>query len=394
MPDLPGAGVPFFLIQKGQPHEFCDAFNLERSDMRVYPAKSIAFLILSFVCNSANLRPQTASYDILIPHMAVGGGYRSIIHINDPVGLSSRDVEVSFFDDSGSPLAVRIDGGAPVASSRLTLAHFGEKSLTLTDDATSTRTGWVRIACDRGAKLGASLRFLRSTGGTSWSDAVGIVPSGVQRVWYVAVDRSTSDQYTGVAAANPNNYSVEVEFNLYQGPNRVPGTTAVRKALPPLGHLAIFTHELFPVNFSGLATLEVYGVQGSLAATALHADALQYSSLPAQPAVEAWDITVTDDSGGAVERGTWCWRYNESTGFHGVASIDSRRVDLRGSFEGSRFELARFTGSGDTPGADLLVYRGTLGTQGDRTVIRGKRLEIGSDGAVLRATNFTATRLP
>lgn len=362
--------------------------------MRMHRAGSIGFLILLFLCHPANLGSQTSAYDILLPHVAAGGGYRSVIHINDPIGLSARDLEVSFFDDTGSPLALSIDGGAPAASSRITLARFGEKSLILTADAASVRTGWARIACDRGAKLGASLRFLYSTGGTSWSDAVGIAPSGVQRVWYVAVDRSASEQYTGVAAANPNSYSIEVEFNLYQGPNRVSGTTAVRKTLPPLGHLAIFTHELFPVNFSGLATLEVYGVQGSLAAAALQADAAQYSSLPAQPAVEVWDITVADDSGGSIERGTWCWKYNESTGFHGVASIDARRIDLRGSFEGSRFELARFAGSGDTPGADLLVYRGTLGSQGDRAVIRGKRLEIGPDDAFLRAANFTATRLP
>ena len=77
-----------------------------------------------------------------------------------------------------------------------------------------------------------------------------------------------------------------------------------------------------------------------------------------------------------------------------MASVDSRRIDLRGSFEGTRFELVRFAGTGDSPGAGVLLYQGTLGSQAGRTVIQGRRLEIGSGGAVLRTADFTATRLP
>jgi len=362
--------------------------------MRTRFVKMLLCMNLFLMFYPMPLRSQTAGFDILIPHLALGGGYRSILYISDPVGLAQRDVEASFFDDAGSPLAVRINGSSPSASIQLRLSRFEEKSLTLTVDGSSVRTGWVRIRCDRSTKLNASLRFLLPAGGASPSDAVGIFPSGAQRTWYVTVDRSGPSQYTGIAAANPNSHPLEVEFNFYQGPNRVPGTTAVRKTLAPMGHLAIFTHELFPVNFSGLATLEVYGLDGNLGVTALHADAVQYSSLPAYTAVEVWDLVVTDGSGSSVEKGTWCWKYNESTGFHGVASVDSRRVDLRGSFEGSRFELVRFAGAGDAAGVDLHVYQGALELQQDRTTIRGKRLELGPGGAVLRATNFTATRVP
>jgi hypothetical protein len=207
-------------------------------------------------------------------------------------------------------------------------------------------------------------------------------------------ERRTAEDYTGIAVANPNGFPIEVEFNFYQGPNRVPGTTSVRRTLAPLGHLALFTHELFPVNFSGVATLEIYGVQGSLAAAALHGDGVQYSALPAHPAVEMWDFSVTDAGGGTVEKGTWCWKYNESAGFHGVASIGERRVDLRGSFEGNRFELVRFAATGDATGADLYIYQGNLEVQGERMLLRGRRLEIGGSGVVLRTSDFTATRLP
>ena len=362
--------------------------------MRTRFVKMLLCMNLFLMFYPMPLRSQTAGFDILIPHLALGGGYRSILYISDPVGLAQRDVEVSFFDDGGSPLAVRINSGPASASTRLTLSRFEEKGLTLTVDGNSVRTGWVRIRCDRSTKLNASLRFLFAGSGASPTDAVGIFPSGAQRVWYVTVDRSTAGQYTGIGAANPNNRPLEVEFNFYQGAKRVPGTTAVRKTLAPLGHLAIFAHELFPVNFSGVATLEVYGVDGNLSVTALHADAFQYSSLPAHTAVEVWDLAVTDGSGSTVENGTWCWKYNESTGFHGVASVDARRIDLRGSFEGNRFELVRFAGAGDAAGTDLHVYQGTLEAQQDRTMIRGKRLEIGTGGAILRATNFTATRLP
>lgn len=337
---------------------------------------------------------QTAGFDILIPHLVVGGGYMSFLDISDPLGLKSREVQISFFDDRGSPLAIRMDGATASASKTITLSRFEEIRIVLTSDLNAPQQGWARITCDRGTKLYASLRFV--FGGTIAAplDAVGIVPSGVQRTWYINSGKHASGEYTGVAVVNPNGLSVDVEFNLYQGPNRVPGTTSVQRALPSQGHLALFAHELFPVNFSGTATLEVYGVQGNLALAVLHADTSQYSSLPAQAAVELWDFTVSDAAGNSIEKGTWCWKYNESTGFHGVASIDARRVDLRGSFDASRFELVRFAGTQDGSGADLYVYQGTLETQGDRATLRGKRLEVGSGGTVLRTSDFSATRQP
>ncbi len=159
------------------------------------------------------LRSQTAGYDILLPHLALGGGYSSVLSISDPLGLASRDVEISFRDASGSALPVRVDGVQTSGSIRLSLSRFEERSLVLTIDGSAVQTGWVRIAVDRGAKLHASLRFLtrQATGATS--DAVGILPSGVQRTWYVVVDQTGAEQYTGVAVANPNAFPVEVEFN-------------------------------------------------------------------------------------------------------------------------------------------------------------------------------------
>jgi len=350
--------------------------------------------VLALAMISFPAAAQTAGYDNIVPHLAVGGGYTSLLDLSDPIGVEPRQVDISFFGDNGKPLPVRVDGGAPVASKSLTLTRFQEIRIVLTADGQEVRQGWVRIACDRGAKLYVALRFLFGSDILRPQDAVGMVPSGVQRTWYVPAGKHGAEEYTGVAVVNPNEHSVDVEFNYYQGPLRVAGTTAVPRTLPPLGHLALFTHELFPVNFAGDATLEVYGLQGNLAVAALRGDSTQFSSLPANAAVELWNFEVRDAAGGLIEQGTWCWKYNESTGFHGVASIGAQRVDLRGSFTGTRFELARFAGAGEGPGADLYVYQGTLETQGTVTRLRGSRLEIGAAGSVLRTSTFNATRQP
>ena len=136
------------------------------------------------VIQTAPLRAQTAGWDILIPHLAVGGGYSSNLEISDPVGIGAVPIEVSFSDDAGAPLAVRVDGAPPSGSVRLSLSRFEARTLTLASDADSPRTGWVRIACDRGTKVYASLRFLRALDSTTVTDAVGVLPSGVQRTWY------------------------------------------------------------------------------------------------------------------------------------------------------------------------------------------------------------------
>jgi hypothetical protein len=286
-----------------------------------------------------------------------------------------------------------VDGAPPSGSVRLSLSRFEARTLTLASDADSPRTGWVRIACDRGTKVYASLRFLRALDSTTVTDAVGVLPSGVQRTWYTIVSRLTADDYTGIAVANPNTFPLDVEFNLYQGPIRLPGTTSERRTLPPMGHLGIFVHQLFPVNFSGTATLEVYGTQGQVAVASLHAIGAQYSALPAHPAVETWEFTVTDERGAIVENGNWCWKYNESTGFHGVASSGALRFDFRGSFDGRRFELVRFGPDGGSTGVDLYMYQGVLKALGDLVVVRGRRLDIGENGDVLRTSDFSATRL-
>ena len=347
----------------------------------------VAAIIVASAARTASA--QTARYDILIPHIAVGGGYTSILDISDPIGTESRVVELSFFDDSGQPLPVKVGGTAAAGSYRLSLPRYEERSLALASDDQTTRTGWVRIVCDRGSKLYVSLRFVVA-GSSGIGDSVGILPSGVQRTWYVPVDRQQSNENTGIAVANPNGFAVDVEFNWYQGPNRVPGTTSERRALPPMGHLSRFVSELFPVNFTGIATLEIYGIQGNVAAVALHASGSQYSFIPAQPAVELWNYAVTDAGGSVLEGGTWCWKYNESTGFHGVAAVALQRFDLRGSFEGNRFELVRFS----TPAEGAHFFTGVLQTEAGRAVIRGARLEIGDNGTVLRTATFTANRLP
>jgi hypothetical protein len=327
-----------------------------------------------------------------VPHVAAGSGWTSYLSIREPIGVS-RSIYVYFYDDSGAPLSLNVDG-VPQSQFNFTLDPNQERVFALTGGS-STLTGQVQVAAQTVGDLNVSLRFAYSGSG-SLSDVVGVIPVEANNYWSLAVEKRQSSDDTGVAIANPwaTTNSITVAFDLCQNGNRVPGTSTVTKTIKPLGHLAAFVSELFPgVNYSGIATLKVSSPQTTVAAVALRADAMsQYSSMPTDAGVQYWSVTITGLSGTEM----WGWRFIDGYTYLGYASNpDNTRIRLRGVLAldlSPQYFLAEWNWINNTTGVQgSMIYQGTINPAG--TTISGTRIELKSDGTVLSTHPFTANRI-
>jgi hypothetical protein len=345
------------------------------------------FIVIAFLAAVAlPLQAQIWNYDVMLAHVACGGGYTSYLNISDPIGGVARDVQVYFFGDAGQPMQLSVDGAAPVSSFTFTLGRWEERSFVLT--APELRVGWIKIVVDRATKVNASLRFAYGGPGGEVMDVVGILPSEADSFWSLTADLRTPNDYIGIAVVNPQSHEVEVEFELWRGENRVAGTATVKRTLAPNGHLAIFLHELYPGTVvSGPVTLTIMGA--TIAAVALRGDGIQYSSLPVLGEVEMWEYSVTETSGEVVMSGQWCWRFDNSHYYAGVGSDGNTRWGMIGSWNGSLYSIQHLYRMPDGNVA-VCQFIGSRAAEGSDTVIEGKYSEVRQDGTVNRTLNFRA----
>jgi hypothetical protein len=339
-----------------------------------------------------------------LPHVAAGGGWTSYLTIADPHGVDSKTVWIYFYDDSGQPLYLKVDDGIAQSSFSFTLKAYQERTFVITAGS-APLGGQLQIASQGIERLDASLRFASSDGSGNIIDAVGVLPVIPNFIWSFATDKQKGGDM-GVGIANPwapdpqNPKSLVVSFNLYQNGTRVSGTSTVTKSIAPQGHLAIFVSQLFPnANYSGTATLTVSSAQSSFSAIALRADKSQYSSLSVNSEVQSWSAAITGKSG--VE--TWAWRFidgytftgtgtnpdNTSSGFviRGVSATDlsPQYFLLEWNYE--------YLTSDNIKTQGVMLYQGTIGTEGGVGIINGTRQQIRLDGTIINTATFKATRI-
>lgn len=342
-----------------------------------------------------------------IPHVAFGGGYVSYLTIRDPQAVSSRQIWVTLFDDSGNQIPANIENvGQQVSNFSFTLSASQEKTFAITGTG-GLKTGWVQIAADGIGNLSSSLRFtVVDAGSGNATDVVGILPADTNASWTVSVEKRSSSEYTGIAIANPYGSSVTVYIDFYQNGSRVPGTVTRSFNLPPSGHIARFVHEavLFGdawSSFNGVGTLRIYstGTLGTFSVVALRGDGSQYSSLPADVGVQNWNLTYT----GAAGPASWAWRPSDGYSFIGFESNyeDASHAGQKARFRGvlaSDLSPAMFVAdyiysSTDGTAQGMIVYQGVPGKEGSTDVINGTRTDLNKDGTVKSKNTFKATRV-
>ncbi|MGI8783208.1 MAG: hypothetical protein ACR2L2_06115 [Acidobacteriota bacterium] len=342
--------------------------------------------ILVLFCSVLTGRAQAT---LILTHLAVGGDYATHLTVVEPHG-SARQVIVDFFDDSGSPLFVSVDGGVPVSSVTRSLSSFEERVLVLTRSG-AVAVGWARVATGPPGKVEASLRFVRLVNGNV-ADSVGILPSEEVHYWTVTIDQQRVGDSVGVAVVNNTNASITITFDLFDGPNRVAGTGTVSRVIPARGHLSLFAtggpNELYNINFTGVGTLTMTS-SVNFAAVALRFENNEFSSLPANKATQVWDWS-SPSTGTATLGGTWQFTFVDSGSIYGVENNTigvSSLVFLRGFLADNRFVAERLYNESDgTRG--LIVYQGTVTQAG----VTGQRVQIRQDGFIVSSQSFRANR--
>jgi hypothetical protein len=357
------------------------------SQLRIVIIASVFLLVTTNLCaESWNMN--------ILPHVAAGGGWTSYLTINDPHGVSSRTVRIYFYDDSGQPLPLKVDG-VYQSDFAFTLAANQERTFVITADS-DARSGQLQIASQGVEDLHSSLRFVYSDAMGNIIDAVGVLPTMGNYDWSFAIDKQTSTDNMGVAIANPRSgVNLAVSFDLYQNGARVPGTSSVTKTIAPLGHLAKFVSELFPYAvYSGTATLKVSSKQETFVAMALRADKSQYSSLSVNPGVQSWSVAIEGKSGTEL----WAYRFLDGASFYGACTNPDNpnaQVTISGISTGDLFPNYfrvewTWMDSNNNPG--MMLYQGTISREGGVQVIYGTRKEIRLDGTIIGSRTFKAIR--
>jgi hypothetical protein len=194
-----------------------------------------------------------ANYDIYFPQMADGNGYQTTFVITNSNNIEAIGT-LSLFQSNGLPLFVTING-VTASTFNITVPARGTVRMQ-TDGAPlqpiSIRTGWVRVRAN--VILGGSALYQLIQDGRVLAEA-GVLAAPLTRGFTIFAD-STSFADTGIAIANPNNFSTPVQLRLMD-------KFGIEKAnitlnFGPGEHMARFITQLF----SG--TPGIVGFEGSV----------------------------------------------------------------------------------------------------------------------------------
>jgi sugar lactone lactonase YvrE len=244
------------------------------SDRDLFPGMPAGFTgSLSFECNeklaavtlrqSQNAHPgevlyttlpvvdlsQAASGEpVVFPQVAAGEGYATQLILINSTDQTQRG-QVSLYGDDGSRLPLKVAG---TESSQFVFEIVGHGVYRVELDAESgIRAGYAVVTPEPGSTAPSGSAVFRYKKDNSIVTEAGIGATSPTTLARIFVDNV--DSYTGVALVNRENQASTVRFVLLDRTGLVLETTS--RTLAAGGHLAVFTHELFPERskrFTGL----------------------------------------------------------------------------------------------------------------------------------------------
>jgi uncharacterized repeat protein (TIGR01451 family) len=194
---------------------------------------------------------------LFFPQLVEGGGYQtSIVLLNNSNAAEAGTLRV--FDNQGSPLTVRQDGGPAASASAFayTIPPHGFYVFQTAGSQATVVAGWAEVNPDAGSSTPVGMGLLSYTTKGILRSETGIpsaVPTTHARLY---VDRSGGHN-TGVAMSAPSATGVQVTLKAFQ----VDGTTPAGRGILDLaghGHDARFANEFIPAlpeGFTGVLDL-------------------------------------------------------------------------------------------------------------------------------------------
>jgi hypothetical protein len=205
--------------------------------------------------------PTDASARVIFPHIADGGGYRTVLLLTNG-NSASTTATVSFFSTTGTPLTVTA-GGTTASSFVVQIQAGGSAKITTAGLPANPVTGWAMVTTEPSVGLNGNAIFQLFNGSTLFCEAsVPAVLPATSQEFFADEDGGFN---TGVAWANPGNITATGTLTLRNTSGLSAGTYPI--SVPPGHQAAAFLWQIFSGAPSGRA--EVSLTAGSLSMTAL-----------------------------------------------------------------------------------------------------------------------------
>ncbi len=219
-------------------------------------------------------------------HLAYGGGWQTTFLIVNEDQTTEADVSLSFYSNSGTPLAAPVNGATAIAVYSFSILPGGSASVLLPDVGGSTvNEGWASLAVSNTPTVSGQAIFRQNLGGgnpvleaavpfTTFAP-VCLVPygsAGPTHYILVPFDNTTGVHVTALALANTTSsgMTVPVEFDDPTGTSIVSGTLT----LGAMNHTSFVTTTQYPATQgkTGVLRITLTANIGDLSVLALLAD--------------------------------------------------------------------------------------------------------------------------
>jgi subtilisin family serine protease len=194
----------------------------------------------------ADLSAAPSSGTLFFPQVADGGGYQTTFILMNTSSTQESGM-LSFFENNGAPLAVRMQGGTAASSGYpYSIAPGGFLRLVTDGSPVNIGVGWARLSPQSGSSIPAAAALLALTqDGVLITEAgyPAVAPTSHARIY---VDMSRGHD-TGVAICNPGSSAIHVKAAAFRSDGTSPaGNGSGYFDLAAGGHDAQFAGGLIP----------------------------------------------------------------------------------------------------------------------------------------------------
>jgi len=209
-------------------------------------------------------------------HIVAGGGWRTVFYIVN-AGSQISNVTLSFFDDSGNPLALALtflETGVTSTAATVTQAVGAGATLVIQAQGTGEQVslGSAQLTSDRGANAFAVLRY-----DPSGQEATTPLETRNAPAYVLAYD-NTAPLAMGVALANLSSQSATIGLILRDDTGAVLQTTSV--TLPANGHSAFVLGMNYPLTAGKRGTAEFDSSSSQISVLGIRANGNAFTSIP------------------------------------------------------------------------------------------------------------------
>jgi hypothetical protein len=186
------------------------------------------------------------SVEIVFPHIADGGGYRTVLLLTNS-SSGAATAELSLFSNTGDPLQLTVDGWTASQFS-VPIPARGSVRLTTSGQPASTQVGWAKVTASSAVDLNGNAIFQYFNGTSLFCEASVPVSPPVRSVEFYVDEEGGF--ITGLALANPTTLTAEGTLTLWDGAGKKIKTHPI--SVPPLQHTSAFLYQLLDTVAGGI----------------------------------------------------------------------------------------------------------------------------------------------